>query len=255
MGSRGHPPPQRARRISVLLCCSSHAHCTNCALTKASGDSWNCSLIVNFTLPDSNHQPALGSQGQCGSDVALPVPAKLFGPKCFVTPWWRVAVGEPCQKQPSTKSTTRCAGQAKSGVPGSCKCRRQPLRPALRKLSPWRVLCFVRFPRMALIVRERVGVGFLNFGSDVTSQTDCRGSSRSPGLSLLVRISYTLGSIRIGTDTMGSKPKKRLEVGAAGRQGRQQHLPSCSASSRAQWDWILDLSPGAGDHTRLRSGS
>ena len=55
-------------------------------------------------------------------------------------------------------------------------CRRHPLRPALRRnvAIATSVLAFP-FPRIALIVRERSWVGFLNLGSGVISRTDCRG--------------------------------------------------------------------------------
>lgn len=39
-------------------------------------------------------------------------------------------LGQPCQKQPSTKTIRRCFGNTKSGVPGSRRCCRQPLMPA-----------------------------------------------------------------------------------------------------------------------------
>jgi hypothetical protein len=42
-------------------------------------------------------------------------------------------VGQRCQKQPSTKTATFVAGQAKSGRPGNLRCLRQPvIRPARR---------------------------------------------------------------------------------------------------------------------------
>lgn len=38
----------------------------------------------------------------------------------------------PCQKQPSTKTTTFSLRQTKSGFPGNGRCRRQPLSPDFR---------------------------------------------------------------------------------------------------------------------------
>ena len=41
-------------------------------------------------------------------------------------------LGQPCQKQPSTKTAIRFSGKVKSGVPGKRSCLRQPLMPAFR---------------------------------------------------------------------------------------------------------------------------
>lgn len=43
---------------------------------------------------------------------------------CFGQVAW---VGQPCQKQPSTKTARRCCGKTKSGRPGSGWPRRQPV--------------------------------------------------------------------------------------------------------------------------------
>lgn len=43
---------------------------------------------------------------------------------------------QPCQKQPSTKTATLRAGQAKSGLPLTGQCLRYPLRPAAQSNLP-----------------------------------------------------------------------------------------------------------------------
>jgi hypothetical protein len=41
-------------------------------------------------------------------------------------------LGQPCQKQPSTKTASRCRRKTKSGLPGNEGCRRQPVNPLAR---------------------------------------------------------------------------------------------------------------------------
>ena len=43
--------------------------------------------------------------------------------------------GQPCQKQPSTKTANRCCRKTKSGRPGRRWLRRQPVIECLRKIS------------------------------------------------------------------------------------------------------------------------
>ena len=54
--------------------------------------------------------------------------------------------GQPCQKQPSTNTASRARGNAKSGRPGSGRCRRQPVIPCSRS-KPARRTSVVRLPR------------------------------------------------------------------------------------------------------------
>ena len=71
----------------------------------------------------------------------------------------REHLGQPCQKQPSTKTTTLAFGNAKSGLPGSGKWRRHPVIRAARKIATMR--CSVlAFPveRTRAMIRERSGV-------------------------------------------------------------------------------------------------
>jgi hypothetical protein len=65
-------------------------------------------------------------------------------------------LGQPCQKQPSTKTATRSAGQAKSGRPGRGRWRRQPVIPDLRRAEANRS-SVARLPRerTAAITRDR----------------------------------------------------------------------------------------------------
>jgi hypothetical protein len=54
--------------------------------------------------------------------------------------------GQPCQKHPSTKIASLTDGNAKSGEPGSGRCRRQPVMPTLRKAEA-RASSVLRFRR------------------------------------------------------------------------------------------------------------
>lgn len=47
----------------------------------------------------------------------------------------RQCFGQPCQKQPSTKTAILCRGKQKSGVPRTGYCRRQPEMPFSRKAA------------------------------------------------------------------------------------------------------------------------
>ncbi len=53
--------------------------------------------------------------------------------------------GQPCQKQPSTKTARRCARNAKSGRPGRGTWRRQPVMPD-RRNSLARAISVRKFP-------------------------------------------------------------------------------------------------------------
>ena len=57
--------------------------------------------------------------------------------------------GQPCQKQPSTKMTTRCLGKAKSGFPNKGVCRLQPRMPCARRSR-------ANTPSVCLLPRERM---------------------------------------------------------------------------------------------------
>lgn len=58
----------------------------------------------------------------------------------------RQCFGQPCQKQPSTKTARRSLRKPKSGEPGNGSCRRQPVMPFSRKIAASRN-SVSRFPR------------------------------------------------------------------------------------------------------------
>ena len=63
---------------------------------------------------------------------------------------------QPCQKQPSTKTARRSLRNTKSGLPGNCWLRRQPLIPYARKIEiALSSVALLPFERTAAITRER----------------------------------------------------------------------------------------------------
>ena len=88
-----------------------------------------CGFLNSCSQMRRTRQPSRRSRRFTRRSRAL-LSANFFNQKARRVTGKVACLGQPCQKQPSTKIITRCFGNTKSGVPGNRRCRRQPLMPA-----------------------------------------------------------------------------------------------------------------------------
>ena len=151
-------------------------------LTFTNINTWRLTLLlhIDFSNLDTVWICAAGDFRECSQILNTRIPHRLDWRATFI---WRFLFccifsdqnllrvfgtcphfGQPCQKQPSTKTATLCFMKKKSGAPGrSVACCLHPRTPALTKAI--RNTCSVErvcLPRIPAIIRERAGATFLN---------------------------------------------------------------------------------------------